>query len=94
MLGLVLNIAIFLAFKNAEEAVGHSAYFQRKMTTIGAACVAMILVIGEIFMAKALGRQGSLLISGLCGITSLAALVLPSRVGVLVYLCTNSYNSY
>ncbi|GAW16491.1 hypothetical protein ANO14919_059200 [Xylariales sp. No.14919] len=68
-----LNIAIFSALWKADKAVGHSAYFQRKITTIASTCVAMILVIEEIIMAKALGHQGSALLGGHCGITSLAA---------------------
>ncbi|KAH8168204.1 hypothetical protein CIB48_g12 [Xylaria polymorpha] len=73
MVGLVFNIAIFSASWKADKAVGHSAYFQRKITTIAATCAAMILIIGEIIMATALGREGSALFGVLCGITSLAA---------------------
>ncbi|KAI3332711.1 hypothetical protein F4824DRAFT_503918 [Ustulina deusta] len=74
MLGLIISSVIFSALQKAHKAVGHSAYFQRQVTTIIGACVAMTLVVGDIVMATALGRQGSVLFGGLCAITAFAAI--------------------
>ncbi|KAI1130739.1 hypothetical protein F5Y10DRAFT_107412 [Nemania abortiva] len=73
MLGLVFSSVIFSALQKVDKAVGHSAYFQRRTTTIIGACVAITLAIGDTVLAIILGRQASALLRGLCAITAFAA---------------------
>ncbi|KAI8944939.1 hypothetical protein F4801DRAFT_570054 [Xylaria longipes] len=85
MLGLTIGSVIFSALQKAHKPVGHSAYFQRQTTTIIGACVALTLVVGDIVMVKALGRQGSVLFGGLCAITAFAALIKDAGTEKAVY---------
>ncbi|KAI1746503.1 hypothetical protein F4782DRAFT_524306 [Xylaria castorea] len=73
MLGFALTSYIFSALQKADKAEGRSTYFHKQTTTIIGACSAMILVVGEIIMAKALGRQGPVLLRVLCAVTACAA---------------------